>query len=185
MPKRRKKSIIAQSLSVAERQTKRLILNKKAVSVVISTIVVTAGVLAMGIGVLYWAYSMGDIAAHSYSKTEAANAKAVQERFGFEFIDYSNISNVLTVNVMNWGDSGNLTIANVYIYDSTHQYLGNYSRPVLRNITTSALIPFGLNVGGEGYFQVIPNPALGAGTFYNIRIVTGRGRTFDGSFATP
>jgi hypothetical protein len=185
MLKPHKKSKFARYPLGIQRRIKSLFLNKKAVSVVVSTIVVTAGVLGMGIGVLFWAYSMGDIAAHTYSNTEATNAKAVQERLAFEFTDYSTSNNILTVNVMNWGDSGNLTIANVYIYNSSHQYVGNFSRPALRNIVTSALIPFGLSVTGEGYFQIRPNPALAAGSFYYIRIITDRGRTFDGSFATP
>lgn len=173
----------ARLLVSAKRWVRNCFLDKKAASAVVGTLILTAGVLAMGIAILYWASSWGSIATRSYTTAEGNSAKAVQERLGYEYIDYSG--NVLTVNLINWGTSHNLTITNVYIYNNAHQYIGNYSRPTLRNMTTSSIIAAGLAVGGEGYFQITPSPTLASGSFYYIRIVTGRGRTFDGSFATP
>ncbi len=182
MPTKRKKSSIARYQIYCKRRAKVFLFEKKAASVVVSTLILTAGVLAMGIAILYWASSWGRIATRTYSTTEANSAKAIQERLGYEYIDYSG--NVLTVNVINWGTSANLTIANVYIYNKAHQYVGNYSRPTLRSISNNSLITVGLAAGGEGYFQITPNPALASGSFYYLRIVTGRGRTFDGTFVT-
>lgn len=183
MPRIRRKTVIARFTLNSKRCIKAFIFDKKGVSAVIGTLILTAGVLAMGIAVLFWASSWGSIATRTYSTAEGNSAKAIQERLGYEYIDYSN--NVLTVNVMNWGTSANLTVANVYLYNNAHQYVGNYSRPTLRSISTNAPIPFGLTIGGEGYFQITPNPALAGGAFYYIRVLTSRGRTFDGSFATP
>lgn len=183
MQTKRKKLEFARYAMSFERSAKSFLLNKKAASVVVSTLILTAGVLAMGIAILYWASSWGSIATRTYSTAEGNSAKAIQERLGFEYIDYR--SNVLTVNVINWGTSANLTIANVYIYNNAHQYIGNYSRPTLRSISTNSLITAGLAAGGEGYFQITPSPVLASGSFYYLRIVTGRGRTFDGTFATP
>ncbi len=166
-----------------KRCVKTFLFDKKAASAVVGTLILTAGVLAMGIAILYWASSWGSIATRSYTTAEGNSAKAVQERLGYEYIDYSG--NVLTVNLINWGTSGNLTIANVYIYNNAHQYIGNYTSPTLRNMTTNSIITTGLPVGGEGYFQITPNPTLASGSFYYVRILTSRARTFDGSFATP
>jgi uncharacterized protein (UPF0333 family) len=182
MPTKRKKSSIARFALSGKRYVRGFMFDKKAASVVVGTLILTAGVLAMGIAILYWASSWGSLATRTYSTAEGNSAKAVQERLGYEYIDYSN--NILTVNVINWGTSANLTIANVYVYDNTHQYVGNYSSPTLRNISTSSIVASGLPVGGEGYFQITPNPAFASGSFYYIRVVTDRGRTFDGSFAT-
>lgn len=183
MPAKRKKSAIARYTLSSKRYARRFLFDKKAASVVVGTLILTAGVLAMGIAILYWVTSWGRLATRSYSTAEGNSAKAIQERLGYEYIDYSG--NILTVNVINWGTSANLTIANVYIYNNAHQYVGNYSSPTLRNISTSSIITSGLDVGGEGYFQLTPIPVLADGSFYYIRVVTGRGRTFDGSFATP
>ena len=183
MQTKRKKSQIARYAMCCKRSAKALFFDKKAASVVVGTLILTAGVLAMGVAVLYWASSWGQIATRTYSTAEGNSAKAIQERLGYEYIDYSG--NVLTVNVINWGTSANLTIANVYIYNNVHQYIGNYSRPTLRSISTNSLVTAGLAAGGEGYFQITPSPVLASGSFYYLRIVTGRGRTFDGTFATP
>jgi hypothetical protein len=185
MSKRKRKSTIAQCTLCGKRWLRSFLVNKKAVSVVVSTIVLTVGVLGLGIAILYWTYSWGNIATRQLTTTEGNNAKALQEKLGFEYIGYSRSTNTLTVNIINWGDSNNVTVTNFYIYNSAHQYLGNYSRPALRDISTNGLIAFGLTMGGEGYFQIAPAPALAPGTFYYIRIVTDRGRTFDSSFATP
>src|SRR5512137_2461011 len=104
--KRRKLEFARYAMSF-ERSAKSFLLNKKAASVVVSTLILTAGVLAMGIAILYWASSWGSIATRTYSTAEGNSAKAIQERLGFEYIDYR--SNVLTVNVINWGTSANLT----------------------------------------------------------------------------
>ena len=184
MRKRGKKTSGARLKISCARSIKNLLSNRKAASVVVSTIVLTAGVLAMGIAVLYWAYSWGNMANRAYSTAEANSAKAVQERLGFEFIDYSPSSNTLTVNLINWGTADKIEIVNVHLWDNLRQPLGNYSNPLLRNITDNSAIS-GLNIGDEGYFQISPVPSLAPSSLYYIRVVTERGRTFDSSFATP
>lgn len=183
MPKQKRKNAIAQFTLSGKRWLRSFLGNKKAVSVVVSTIVLTVGVLGLGIAILYWTYSWGNIATRQLTTTEGNNAKALQERLGFEYIQYSG--NTLTVSVINWGTSNNVTVADLHLYNSAHQYVGNYSRPALRNMTTNASIPFGLPMTGEGYLQITPGSPLAPGALYYIRIVTDRGRTFDSSFATP
>ncbi len=185
MRKTKNKSVIEQFKLSGKRRLKSILLNKKAVSAVVGTIVLTAGVLGMGIAILYWVYSWGNIATITMTKTEGNNARALQERLGFEYIDYSSNTNTLTVSIINWGNSNNVTVANFYIYNNARQYLGDYARPTIRYLTNNTVVPFGLPIGGEGYFQITPSPSLTSSTFYYIRIVTDRGRTFDGSFATP
>jgi hypothetical protein len=183
MPKRRKRAVAARFSLNWNRWLRGFASNKKAVSVVVSSIILTVGVLGLGIAILYWTYSWGGIAVRTLTTTEGNNAKALQERLGFEYIDYSG--NTLTVSVINWGTSNNVTVADLHLYNSAHQYIGNFSRPALRNMTTNALIPFGLPMTGEGYLRITPGSPLAPGALYYIRIVTDRGRTFDSSFATP
>ena len=184
MRKRGKKTLAARLKVSGKRKIGNLLFNRKAASVVVSTIVLTAGVLAMGIAVLYWAYSWGNLANRAYSSSEAKSAKAVQERLGFEYIDYSRSTNILTVNLINWGTVDKVNIVNVHLWDNMRQPLGNYSNPLLRNITDSSVIS-SLNIGDDGYFQITPGSPLAASSLYYIRVVTERGRTFDSSFATP
>jgi len=184
MRKRGKKNFAARVKVNCKRKIGNLLLNRQAVSVVVSTIVLTAGVLAMGIAVLYWAYSWGNIANRTYATSEANSAKAVQERLGFEYIDYATSSSTLTVSVINWGTADKIDVVNVHLLDNMHRPLGNYSNPLLRNITDNSIIS-SLNIGDEGYFQFTPVPPLASNSSYYIRVVTERGRTFDSPFATP
>lgn len=158
---------------------RNLLFDKRAVSVVLSTLIITAGVIAAGIAVLYWAYSWGNIANDQYASTIANSQNSMQEGLSFEFISCSN--NVLTVYVINSGLSNNVTLARLYIWNSTNQPIGAYNITQLNPMNGKATI-FSLNKGGEGYFQVTPSPALSSG-YYTIRVVTGSGRNFDGSFS--
>jgi len=161
-----------------------LFFNKRAVSVALSTMIITAGVVAMGIAVLYWAYSWSNLATKQYSDAIATGSNAIGERIAFEYIAYSSSSAELTVNIINWGKTNNVSIARVYIWDSAHQPVGSFSGLILMNITTSAPIPGNtLNMGDEGYFSI--TTSLPSNSYFSIRVVTERGRNFDGSFATP
>jgi hypothetical protein len=182
MPYRKLKSVATQLKLSGKRKMRSLFLNRKAVSVVLSTIVLTAGVLAMGIAVLYWSYSWGNMATKAYSNSEANNAKAVQERLGFEYIAYDVSSNSLTISLINWGTANSINITSVHLSDSLHQPVGGYSNPQIRDITGKPVSS--LNMGSEGYIKIFLTSSLSSNSLYYIRVVSGRGRTFDSSFAT-
>ena len=179
---KRKKSRSKPKNSVA-RLVSSLFFNKRAVSVALSTMIITAGVVAMGIAVLYWAYSVGNLANKQYSDTVAVGSNAVVERIAFEYIACSGSE--VTVNMINWGKANNVSVARVYIWDSAHELVGSSGSIVLMDITTNTPISGNtLNTGDEGYFIVKVTPPLHSNSYYSIRVVTERGRNFDGSFAT-
>src|SRR3989304_3060361 len=103
MPRRKRKTLFLKIRLNAERTIRGLLSSKKAVSVVVSTVVLTAGVLALGIAVLYWAYSWGNLDKLEYSRAVAGSSHAVSERRGLEYISFSRANNQLTVNIINWG----------------------------------------------------------------------------------
>ena len=165
----------------AKRTLHHLLYNKKAASVVVSTVILTAGVLAMSIAVLYWTYSMGKITNIEYKENTLANSNAVEERIGFEHINGS--SNNVTVYVINWGKADNISIAHVLILDSSYNYVGSNSNVRLSNIDTNNFISGNhLRIGADGYFNASLSAQLTPDTIYYVRIVTTRGRNFDGSF---
>jgi hypothetical protein len=166
----------------AKRKVQRLLLNKKAASVVLSTVVLTAGVIAMGIAVLYWTQSMGKIGNLEYSKSTKASISALEERIGFEYISYS--SNTVTANIINWGKADNISIARVYVLNTSYSHVAVSNNVALKNITNNNYISGNiLRLGCEGYFTI--TTTLVSNSMYYVRIVTDRGRNFDGSFATP
>jgi hypothetical protein len=167
----------------AKRKVHSLLLNRKAASVVLSTVVLTAGVIAMSIAVLYWTYGMGKISRIEYTKSTTTSMSAINERIGFEYVRY--LGTTLTVNIINCGKTDSINITRVYIMN------GNYQNVVVSGLGVTLYnidnpgtqLPGNkLGIGKEGYFTInTPNP-LANGLYY-VRITTGRGRNFDGSFA--
>jgi len=167
---------------------RKLLFDKRAVSVAVSTMIITAGVIAMGIAVLYWTYSWGNMANKQYVDNMQTGSNAMEERISFECISYSSSSKNLTVNLLNWGKAKNTGIARIYIWDNNHEPVGSYSGSdlVLKDITTNEPIQGNvLDIGNEGYITFNVGLALdpyGNNSYFSIRVVTQRGRSFDGSF---
>lgn len=163
------------------RKIRSLLFDKRAISVTLSTLILSAGVIAFGITVLYWATSWGNVANQQYSATVANSQDAIGERLAFEYTTYSG--NNLTVYLINNGMSNNVSIARVYIWDSSSQLKGTFTPSGLMNITkpNNAIPGNSLDKGEDGYFTITVNPPLISG-YYTFRVVTERGRNFDGSF---
>jgi len=164
---------------------RNLLSDKRAVSVALTTMIITAGVIAAGIAVLYWAYSWGNVANSQYASTVANNQNSIQESIAFEYVNYSNIGSTgqLTVYVINSGLSNNVTLTRLYIWNSANQLIGTYNiLQLYRTSNGTAISNNSLNIGDEGYFNVT-TPTLASGGWYTIRVVTGRGRNFDYSFS--
>ena len=159
--------------------------NKKGASQVVSTVVLTAGVLAMSIAVLYWTYSMGKIGNIEYEKSTTTSSNAVAERIGFEYVTYSN--GEVTASIINWGKADNITIAHVIIVDSNFNYVGSNTggNVVLRNVDDgTALTDNVLHIGSDATFTTRITGQISSSDLYYLRIVTSRGRNFDFAF-TP
>ncbi len=166
-----------------------LLANKKAVSVVVSSIILTAGVIAMSIAVLYWTYGMGKVSHIEYTKSTTTSMNALNERIGFEYMQYSpGGSGSLNIYIINCGKADNTTISRAYVLNNQYQNVWVSSLNItIRNIDSGAQFQYNrLGVGVEGYVRLLGTPqrplTLTTG-LYTVRFVTDRGRTFDGSFA--
>ncbi len=157
--------------------------DKRAVSVALSTLIISAAVIAAGISVLFWAYSWGNIANQQYSQTVTSNQNATSERISFEYAAYA--SGKLSVYLINSGQVDDAGIARVYVWNSDGQVVGTYpteSSPMsqLMYIGGTTVIPGNtLAKGEEGYFT-ISNLSLNSG-YYTLRVVSERGRNYDTS----
>jgi len=162
---------------------RNLLFGKRAISVALTTMIITAGVIAAGIAVLYWAYSWGNIANSQYASTVGNNQNSIEESIAFEFVNYSSANNQLTVYVINSGLSNGVTLDRLYLWNSTNQPIGSYNIGQLYRISDGTAISMNsLNKGDEAYFTITPSPKLSSG-YYTLRIVTGSGRNFDDSFS--
>ena len=113
------------------RKFKGFFVNKRAVSVALSTMIITAGVIAAGIAVLYWTYSWGNVADQQYSQSVNSNSLAMQENIGFEYTIYNSENNQLTLYIINSGLS-NITLNRLYLWNSANQLIGGTSYPITK-----------------------------------------------------
>jgi hypothetical protein len=159
---------------------RKVLFDKRAISVALSTMIITAGVIAAGIAVLYWAYTWGNLANQQYSETVTNNQNSIGENIAFEYVTYHN--NQLTVYILNCGLTNGVTLVRLYLWNSTNQLMGTYDISQLYNTTNPHLPIPCLDKGDEGYFNITPSQALNSG-YYTLRVVTGSGRNFDESFS--
>jgi hypothetical protein len=148
--------------------------------------IITAGVIAAGVAVLYWTYSWGNVADQQYSQSVNSNSHAMQENIGFEYTIYNSANNQLTLYIINSGLSNSLSLTRLYLWNSANQLIGTYPiSNVYQTSTTKLLTANTLPKGMEAYFNVTITPALKTPpeTYYTIRLETGSGRNFDESFA--
>ncbi|MGA2680945.1 MAG: hypothetical protein ABSF44_04000 [Candidatus Bathyarchaeia archaeon] len=162
---------------------RNFLFGKRAVSVALTTMIITAGVIAAGIAVLYWAYSWGNIANTQYANTVGNSQNSIEESIAFEYVNYSSANDQLTVYVVNSGLSNGVTLDRLYLWNSSSQPIGTYNIGQLYRISDRTAISMNsLNKGDEGYFTVKPSANLSSG-YYTLRIITGSGRDFDDSFS--
>jgi predicted PurR-regulated permease PerM len=155
----------------------KLLKSRRAVSAVISNMILVAAVIAVGFAMLGWAQSQSSNYTNQYGRAISSDINQLQERIVFEYIRYDNAKNNLTVYLMNSGTIGNVIIATVYVNNTPNSTI------VLRLLSSGASIS-SLNATQEGYFSIIPYPSLASGANYSIKIITGRGSSFVGTFST-
>lgn len=157
-----------------------LLFDKRAVSVALTTMMITGGVLAAGIFVLYWAYSWGNVANNQYFLTVSNAQNSTQENLSFEYLSTAN--NQLTIYVINSGLCDDMNFSRLYIWNDANQLIGYYNNTQFQFFDINNGTPItSLNKGDEGKL-VVPSVTFGSG-YYTIRAVTGRGRNFDTTFS--
>jgi predicted PurR-regulated permease PerM len=158
-------------------RAKNLLKSRRAVSAVISNLILIAAVIVVGFAVIAWAQSTSSSYNQHYSSAINSDINQLQERIVFEYIHYDNAKNNLTVYLMNSGTISNVMIATVYVNNTPNSTIA------LRLLSSGAPIS-SLNATIEGYFSIIPYPSLASATSYSIKIITGRGSSFVGTFST-
>jgi len=166
---------------MGSRKIRKLLRERCAISVVISSVILAGAVIAVGFVVLFWAQYRSSAYTEQYSEAMNADIARLKERLAFEYIFYDRDGNDLSVYLMNCGTIGNITIQTVYVKDSTGFSIQVNSSITLMHFNGDEIADKDLDRVEEGYF-VLPSLNLVAGS-YSVRIVTGRGSTFDCTFA--
>jgi len=159
----------------------RLLHERRAVSPVVSEIILTGAVIVAGFAVLFWTQYRSSAYNEQYSEAMNADIARLKERLAFEYVFYDQSGNRLLVYLMNSGTIDGLTIQTVYIENSTWFSVFPKSQIDLKFLNGTSYPVHELDRGEEGYF-VLSQVGVLSGKSYSVRIVTERGASFENSF---
>ena len=164
---------------------RKLIKNKRAVSAVISNMILIAAVIVVGFVALGYARSTSNNYVAEYGQTVNSDIAKLKETIAFEYAFYNatrygSANGSLTVFLMNAGSINDITIKNSAVSNSSWSTTFNCTGQTkfLNSTLTSAF-----DIGEEGYYIQPLNTTLVSGTVYTVKILTGRGSTFVYNFA--
>ena len=160
------------------RKMVRLIQNRRAVSAVISNVILVGAVIAVSFVVLFWAQYRSSAYNRQYSETMSSDIARLKERLIFEYVFYEEDGQNLTVYLMNCGTIDNVTVQTVYVRNNS--WFTVFSGIVLRFL--NGTLAEDLDIREEGYF-IVSSISLVPGESYSVRIITERGSVFESSFA--
>lgn len=165
------------------RRILRIIFDKRAVSNVISATILTGVVIALSLSMFAWAQGRTLVYNNEYKETVDAETAKLKENLAFEYVYYEdNPSKNLSIYLLNCGTIDDIQIKTVYIYDSNGALCFEpFSEPPLYLFQSMDEIS-DLDKGEEGRLVLtLPDSGLSSG-YYNVKVVTVRGVSFDSNF---
>ena len=158
------------------KKIRRLFLDGRGVNVVISNVLMACAVIALGFAVLYWTQQKSLDANIEYADTTDENIARIKEKLVFEYVSYNISQKELTVYLINCGKSNDVSLASVYLSNSS--WSKSFFEIELRFL--NGVLTQSLDILEEGRFQL--SVGLVANTSYFIRLITKRGRLFATTF---
>ncbi len=161
------------------RRISKVILNKQAVSNTVSATILTGAVIALSLTVFSWSESRSADYSSQFSETVEAETARLKEKLVFEYLFYCNPSHNITVYLFNCGTVDDVEIKSVYVIKS--DWYITFSTPTLYYLDGTPIPNQVLDVGEEGYLVLELSSSLSSG-YYNIKVVSVRGSSFDSKF---
>jgi hypothetical protein len=148
----------------------------RGISTLITDIILISIIVAAGFMLMLWTVNYTSEFNKQFSEAMAADIARLKERLAFELVYYNPSQSTLKVYLMNYGTIDNIAIKTVYVYDSTDApvFSGSVDLKRLDGASTADL-----DRGEEGFFTLSLSLSYGS---YNVRIITGRGSTFERNF---
>lgn len=148
----------------------------RGISTLITNIILISVIITAGFMLMFWTMNYTGEFNKQFSEIMNADIARLKERLVFELVNYNPSESTLDVYLLNCGTIDNVTVHTVYIYNSTYSvYSGSVDLRYLDGTLTADL-----DIGDEGYIT-LDGLSLSSGS-YNVRIITGRGSTFERNF---
>lgn len=161
------------------RRISKIMFDKRAVSNTISATILTGAVIALSLAVFGWSQSRSADYNSQFSETVEAETARLKEKLVFEYIFYCNPSHNITVYLFNCGTIDDVEIKSIYLVKGG--WLKTFSTPTLHFLNGTPIPDQDLDAGEEGRLVLELSSSLSSG-YYNIKVVTERGTTFDSKF---
>ena len=145
--------------------------DRRALSPVISSIIMASVVIALSFGVLAWSQFRTSDYAENYTETTDAEIAKLKERLTVVYISHNGSSGNIKIYLLNCGAIDDVKIESVRIKNDT-----GYNE-----LFTGTLTPQDLDIGQEGYLALSCDN-LTAGTYYFVNILTERRSLFETRF---
>jgi hypothetical protein len=178
---RKTQYILLEKANKMKTRAHNLLKSRRAVSAVISNLILIAAVIAVGFAVIVWAQSTSSNYTNQYGQAINTDINQLQERIALEAC-YNSTPTTLNAYLINSGKV-NVTIQTVYVSSQS----GNPTPYSFKLYTfQNQLVPSNtLNATTgmrEGYVSItLPNPLSGGS--YSLRIITAGGSAFVFTFA--
>ena len=163
-----------------------LVKSRRAVSTVISNLILIAAVIAVGFVALSYANSVSNNHVIQYGQAVNEDIDQLREEVAFEYAFYNSSTRNLTAFFMNAGSIGNIWINSMKVSNSTWSYMWNWTtadRPM--NYLNNS-VAANLDISEEAFIVVtLPqsgNYSLATGNVYSVKLITGRGSFFAYNF---
>lgn len=164
------------------KKMRKLFHDRRAVSVVISNVILVGAVIVLGFAVLMWGRYQASTYNNTFTQTMNSDIATLKEKLTFENAFYIGTAQNVTVYLLNSGTQSDITIKAVSVKNLvTNSYVlwANSTGPVVLRYYNGTRMPNQrLNVAQEGYFTLHLTSSLSAGTRYSIIITTVRGSSF-------
>jgi len=161
-------------------KTLRKCLDKRAISNVVSAVILTGAAIALGLMILSWSQGMASGYVREYGEMTSADIARLKEGLTVEYVFYDRDSRSIRIFLLNSGAVDDTKIQSVYVRNSAWSWVTS-SPPSLRSFNGALIPDQDLDRGEEGYVDVVVT--LQEGRYYFVRIVTERGCIFESEFA--
>jgi hypothetical protein len=152
-------------------------LGRRAVSNVISTMILVGAVVVLGLVTLAWSYGKASDYIKNYSETIDRNIAKIKERLAFEYIFYDG-DKTIKIFLLNCGAVDGVGIQYCIVKGGSDEWV--FYNPTITYL--SGTPAQSLNVGEEGYITITLSGKLTPGVYYHVKIVTVRGCEFESGF---
>jgi hypothetical protein len=153
--------------------------DRRAMNNAVSATILTGAVIALSLAVFGWSQARSSDFSSEYSEAVEAETDRLKEKLVFEYIFYCNPEHNITVFLFNCGAIDDVQIKRVFV--SKGGWFVTFPAPTLYSLSGIQTADQDLDIEEEGYLVLELSSSLSSG-YYNLRVLTHRGASFDSKF---